>query len=160
MAERLVSNADVVIEANHQGGATGSPTEDTYAGDIIFVTSGVERARLKSDGTSTGIFLAGKVALAYGVSVATDASLADHFTIVATDGVAFTIANPTNAVSGRRIVYDVKNSSGGALGAITWGVAFLLAGAFTNPASTKRRTIAFYFDGTNWVEEARAAADI
>jgi hypothetical protein len=46
------------------------------------------------------------------------------------------------------------------MGAITWGAAFLLAGAFTNPASTKRRTISFVFDGTNWVETNRAAADI
>jgi len=99
-------------------------------------------------------------ALAYSGTIATDANLADVFGIVATNGSAFTISNPTNAFSGRIITYDIKNSSGGALGAITWGAAFLLAGAFTNPANGKRRTITFYYDGTSWVETNRAAADI
>jgi hypothetical protein len=29
-----------------------------------------------------------------------------------------------------------------------------------DPANTKRRTISFRYDGTNWVEISRAAADI
>ena len=81
--------------------------------------------------------------------------------IVVTDTSAFTIANPP-LVSGGRVVFDIKNSSGGTMGALTWGSGgvMLLAGAFTNPASTKRRTISFYCDGTNWVETGRSAADI
>lgn len=46
------------------------------------------------------------------------------------------------------------------MGAITWNAVYKLAGAFTNPADTKRRTITFGYDGTNWVEQSRAAADI
>jgi parallel beta-helix repeat protein len=98
--------------------------------------------------------------LTYSTTIATDAAVSEAFTIVATNGTAFTISNPTNANKGMEIIYDIKNSSGGAMGAITWGAAFLLAGAFTNPASTKRRTISFYYDGTNWIETNRAAADI
>lgn len=101
-----------------------------------------------------------KKALTYSATIATNAGTADTFPIVATNGTAFTISTPTNAQTGMRITYDIKNSSGGALGAITWGVAFLLGGAFTNPANGKRRTISFYYDGTNWVETNRAAADI
>lgn len=99
-------------------------------------------------------------ALAYSATIATDANLGELFTIAATDTSAYTISNPTSACAGMKITYDIKNSSGGSMGTITWGNKFLLAGAFTNPANTKRRTISFYYDGTNWVETNRAAADI
>ena len=100
------------------------------------------------------------VTLTYGATIATDINLGSVFKIAATNGIAFTISNPSNPVAARTIAYDILNSSGGAMGAITWGAAFLLAGAFTNPANTKRRTISFYYDGTNWVETNRAAGDI
>ena len=99
-------------------------------------------------------------ALTYSGTIATDANLSDIFTITATNGTAFTISNPTNPFAGRTITYDIKNSSGGAMGVVTWGAAFKLAGAFVNPANGLRRTISFYYDGTNWVETNRAAADI
>lgn len=105
-------------------------------------------------------FLRSLITLTYSATIATDASAGRHFKIVATNGTAFTISNPTQSGEGMEIIYDIKNSSGGAMGAITWGANFLLAGAFTNPANTKRRTIMFYYDGTNWVEVCRAAADI
>jgi hypothetical protein len=106
-------------------------------------------------------FMIGGVApLTYGTTIATPQQRASIFKIVATNTTAYTISNPTTPYVGRQITYDIKNSSGGAMGTITWGNAFLLAGAFTNPANTKRRTISFYFDGTNWVETNRAGADI
>lgn len=101
-----------------------------------------------------------QITLTYSATIATDAALGNVFRITATNGTAFTISNPTNLTLGQRVVYDILNSSGGALGAITWGANFLLAGAFTNPANTKRRLIEFYYDGTNAVEVSRAAADI
>ena len=62
---------------------------------------------------------------------------------------------------GRIITVDVLNSSSGTLGAITWGSEFKLAGAFTNPAKGKRRTISFrYHQSGKWIEIGRAAADI
>jgi hypothetical protein len=73
---------------------------------------------------------------------------------------AKTVAAPVKARTGDFLMIDVLNSSGGVMGAITWNAVFKLAGAFTNPANTKRRTISFYYDGTNWVETNRAAADI
>lgn len=82
-------------------------------------------------------------------------------TIVATNGTAFTINSPTNRRTGRITTYDIKNSSGGAMGVITWNAVYKLAGAaFTNPANGLRRTITFYDDGTNLVELNRASADI
>jgi hypothetical protein len=102
----------------------------------------------------------GVSSLAYGPTVSTDAWLGNFFAITANNGTAFTISNPTNPGKGQSITYDIKNSSGGAMGAVTWGAAFKLAGAFVNPANTFRRTITFYYDGANWVETNRAAADI
>lgn len=97
--------------------------------------------------------------LTYGASVATNAAWKGPYKITVTNGTAFTVANPANPYA-RDITYDILNSSGGAMGAITWDTQFLLAGAFTNPANGKRRTITFYWDGTSWVEKNRAAADI
>jgi len=99
-------------------------------------------------------------AATYSASITVDASAQQYVQIVATDTVAFTINNPTNARAGMSLIFDIKNSSGGTLGTPTFDTLFLLAGTFTKPASTKRRTISFYFDGTNWVEENRAPADI
>jgi hypothetical protein len=101
--------------------------------------------------------------LVYGVTVNTDLSLGDDFALVVTDGVAFTMALPTKipvSPDVQHIVYEIVNSSGGAMGAITWNGNFLLAGAFTNPANGKRRTIMFKASGTTLVELCRAAADI
>jgi hypothetical protein len=104
------------------------------------------------------------VALTYSASIATDASLGRRFTINVTNGTAFTITNPTVATKGAEITYDIKNSSGGAHGVITWGAGFLNggagtvgAGAFSGIANGKRRTISFYYDGTNWIELFRTA---
>lgn len=98
--------------------------------------------------------------LTYGTTIAVDASSGPICKITVTDAVGFTINNPTNLVAGTKLLFDILNSSGGAMGAITWDTLFLLAGAFTNPADTTRRTIEFYYDGTNLVEVGRAAADI
>jgi hypothetical protein len=91
-----------------------------------------------------------------------DASIAGPFKITVADNTGFTIANPTNAATGAQITFDIVNAAGGAMGTITWGSEYALAGAFTNPADTKRRTITFYRDtaATKWVEVSRAAADI
>lgn len=101
--------------------------------------------------------------LAYGAVVNTDATLGDDFSIVVTDANPFTIALPTFlpvAPDVQHVTYDIVNNSGGAMGAITWPGNFLLAGAFTNPANNKRRTITFKAQGVTLVELSRAAADI
>lgn len=99
--------------------------------------------------------------LTYGVTVTVDATLGDVQRLVVTNGVAFTISAPKNPDSVQMgLTFEILNSSGGAMGAITWNALFKLAGAFVNPANTKTRTITFYFNGTNWIEQSRAAADI
>jgi hypothetical protein len=99
------------------------------------------------------------IPITYSATMATDASLADTFTITATDTVAFTISNPTNGKAGDQITYIIKNASGGVQGTITWGAAFKVA-AWVKPATGFNRSITFLFDGTNWVEVGRGANDI
>jgi hypothetical protein len=95
----------------------------------------------------------------YGASVAIDAKLGREYVIDATDGVAFTIANPTNAAQGLRVTIRVRNTSGGALGTITWGTAYKLA-AWTSPATGYSRAIDFQYSGSAWIEVSRTPADV
>jgi hypothetical protein len=93
------------------------------------------------------------------VTIATDASKGSDYVITATNGTAFTISSPTNPFTGQTISYLIRNTSGGALGAVTWGAAFKLA-AWTSPANANSRSISFRYDGTNWIERSRTPADV
>lgn len=92
-------------------------------------------------------------------SITLDASLANEITINGTTNTAYTINVPTNPVTGQRITITIRNTSGGALGAATWNAVFKMV-AWTNPLNTFSRSIEFRYDGTNWVERMRSAADI
>lgn len=100
------------------------------------------------------------VVLTYSASMTPNAGARPWQKITVTNGTAMTINSPTNPVDGASLTFDIFNNSGGAMGAITWNAVFKLAGAFTNPATGKHRTISFYYDGTSWFETNRAAADI
>lgn len=95
----------------------------------------------------------------YGASVAIDSSLGNIFRITATNGTAFTVANPTNAIVGQQIVVMIRNTSGGALGTVTWDTLYKLA-TWTSPANANSRSITFVYDSTNWVETSRTTADV
>jgi hypothetical protein len=103
-------------------------------------------------------------ALVYSTTIASDLSLVAPqgvLTLSVTNGTGFTLSNPTNVSKGQQVTYDITNSSGGAMGTVTWSGNFHLAGSFSNPANGKHRTITFYSpDGTNLYEISRAAADI
>lgn len=104
-----------------------------------------------------------KVTPTYGPTITIDCSLGDNFIIAVSNNTAFTISAPTNAPSTgftKKITITIANGSGGAMGAITWNAAFALAGAFTNPASTKQRSVTFLWSGTGWNELYRTAADV
>lgn len=80
--------------------------------------------------------------------------------ITATSNVAYTIGAPSTAVTGQRLLITIRNTSGGALGAATFNAIYKLGAAWTNPANGFSRSIEFVFDGTNWVEYTRSAADV
>jgi hypothetical protein len=100
-------------------------------------------------------------ALTYGTSITWAGENAELGSLVVTDAVPFTMGSPSSFYTGRKATYRILNSSGGAMGTITWGTGqFSLAGAFTNPANGASRTITFQYDGAKWVEISRSVADI
>ncbi len=70
----------------------------------------------------------------------------------------FTITNPAVAAAGDWLGFIV--TAGTTLGTVTWGAIYQLAGAFVNPAISKKRQYTFRYDGTSWVEAMRNATDI
>jgi len=99
------------------------------------------------------------VTATYSALITLNAASAVVQRITPTNTATFTINAPTNPTPGYQLVVDIGGLTG-VMGVIIWNAAFKLAGAFTNPATTKRRTISFYYDGSNWIETNRAAADI
>jgi hypothetical protein len=98
---------------------------------------------------------------AYSASITVDASTGDQFDITANNGTAFTINAPTNPADGQCITLTIRNTSGGALGTITWNAIFKMA-AWTSPATANNRSITFRYrnDAVDWVEVSRTAADV
>lgn len=97
--------------------------------------------------------------LTYSASMTINAASGNIFTATATNGVAFTINAPTDPATGQPLRLRIRNTSGGALGAATFNAAFKMA-AWVNPANGFSRTIDFDYDGSNWVEASRTAADV
>jgi hypothetical protein len=99
------------------------------------------------------------VTVTYSAAMQIDASAGNRFSITATNNTAFTINIPLNPTSGQEITYTIRNTSGGALGAVTWDAVFKLA-AWTQPANGYSRSITYSYDGTNWLEISRTPADV
>lgn len=139
----------------------GNSTNMTYMGNRI---TGAVTSEYALVSASTTQFVAPtrrtNLTVSTASTVATDATTSAMRSLNVTTTSAFTIGAPTNPFTAATITYQITNASGAAMGTITWNAAFKLAGTFTNPASTKVRTITFQFDGTNWIELHRAAADI
>jgi hypothetical protein len=110
--------------------------------------------------TASKAVVAGLVNPTYGASVTITASLGNTFRITATNGTAFTVANPTAATTGQHLTVLVRNTAGGALGVLTWDTLYKLGAAWAQPANGFSRAITFVYDGTNWVELYRGAADV
>jgi hypothetical protein len=100
---------------------------------------------------------------AYSASITPNAAAGSWQTITVTNGTAFTINAPTNPPTSsqtQQLAVEVLNSSGGAMGVITWNGAFIFAsGAWTNPASTKKRFAYFDWNGLAWICTSIATSD-
>lgn len=96
----------------------------------------------------------------YSTSITLNRAGAQRQIITATNNTNFTINAPSGTVSaGSPLWVVIKNDSGGALGTITWNAVFKMA-AFTAPADNTQRSILFYWNGTNWVEDVKTPADV
>ena len=141
--------------------ARSAGTDYTASNGIVFGsgTVGAVVSGVKPQPTTGQTIVETRTAPTYGASVAIDASLGNVYAITATNGTGFTIANPTNASTGQTITIQIRNTSGGVLGAVTWDTLYKLA-AWTSPATGNSRAVTFLYDGTNWVEVGRVAADV
>jgi hypothetical protein len=100
-------------------------------------------------------------ALTYGPTVAINAALGNEYRLSVTNGNAFTMANATNALIGQRLAVTIVNNHSSALGAVTWGSNYKLAGPWVSPAPGFNRTITFRVDtATEWHEMSRTVADV
>lgn len=97
--------------------------------------------------------------LTYSASITPDCTLGGVMLLTVTNGTAFAINAPTNGIAGQRLLIKISNTSGGAVGTITWNAVFKKT-AFTTPATANNRSIEFLYDGTNWVETFKSAADV
>ena len=72
-----------------------------------------------------------------------------------TNATGFTINNPTNGVAGDWLTIEVKNTSGGIIATPAWDTAYKLLAwdAASKPGNGFRRSIAFRYNGTQWVEK-------
>lgn len=158
--ESLTTTSDVVVR-NSNGAA-----DDVYLRNA----SGVASLRIASQGdaytvqkanrrfTFSKASVRARVAVVYSAAMTIDADAGNSFDIVATNGVAFTVT-PSNGADGQQITVKISNTSGGALGAVTWAAAFKLA-AWTSPATGFNRSIVFEYNGVNWIEVSRTPADV
>lgn len=99
------------------------------------------------------------VTITYSATMVPDGSQGNAFIITATNGTAFSISNPINCAIGQRLEFTIRNTSGGALGAVTWAGNYKLS-TWTQPANANSRSIRYRYDGTNWIEVSRTPADV
>lgn len=120
-------------------------------------------ARLQDDASGDGVSLPPvkytRATLPYSTAIAVDGNQGDYFTITITNGVAFAIGAPANVPNGKVVTFTLRNTSGGAHGAITWNAVFKMA-ALAAIATGFSRTITFISDGTNLVEMYKTPADV
>jgi hypothetical protein len=138
------------------GNCVGTYLVDSTAGRVLWCADAVNGRFGVRRGLGAGLILP-----TYGTSIPIDAGLANHFQITVTNTTGFAIANPTNAptTGSQQIVIEVVNNSGGAMGAVTWGGNYLVAG-WTNPANGKRKSVAISFNGGQWVQVGAVSPDL
>jgi len=163
---QLTLQAANVTTGTGSDAAVTSGTGSVASGNVLLQTGTTTRVTVSPTAVTSTLrmsaprFTGSVSALSYSASITPDSSLGEFFTLGITNTSAFTINAPTNPIAGARMTIDLLNSSGGAHGTITWNAAFSMAGALAAIASTKRKTISFYYSGSNWIELNRAAADI
>lgn len=96
-----------------------------------------------------------------GIGVTPDCAGGNQQIIVQANAAAFAIVVPLNPpdAPGFCLIFTLRNTSGGALGVVSWNAIYKMA-AWTNPATGNSRSIMFSWNGTNWVEVNRTAADV
>lgn len=147
-----------------QAAGTTSQLIPTLTGGIQITDSANSRSNmLLSDAGDVTFFHSVKagtrtysavVTLTDAATVTLDASGGNTFILTATAGVGATraIGLPTNPQTGQRIVITfIQDGTGGR--ALTWNAVFKQTWSDTGNTASKRSSIAFTYDGTNWNQD-------
>lgn len=133
----------------------------TYTvGAVNTVYGGNQRWGMAPGILSASQLIQRRAALTYSASMTPDVSTGNSFTITITNGTAFTFNAPLNPMDGQRMLLLLRNTSGGAHGAITWNGIYKVQAAAVVVANGSNRMIEFQYDGANWVEITRGYADV
>jgi hypothetical protein len=158
------------LTINIGAGTTNGPTTSVYFVANSYLTHGDAASLTWTDTSGGQVFRLMEglseadnynltdqvVTVTYSASITPNARKGPIQKITATNGTAFTINAPTSPDLGRQLFFDFGNSSGGAMGAITWNAAFNLdGGTFVGPGNGARRMISFWYDGASWRERFR-----
>lgn len=133
----------------------GSPTTATVVGAAVSFSAAI-LSPLRTVGIAAD---PANFATPYSANIQINAGLYNSFQITPNNGAAFTIQTPVLGTTNQRIVIRIKNTFG-VLGVATFGAGYKLGAAWVQPANGFSRSIEFEFDGANWIEINRAAADV
>lgn len=147
------------LGASDVGATNSTIVQCATDGNAYFFVGGTGRFIFVDGLTAQAAIIGKRVALTYSASVAVAANLGNLFDLSVTNAAILTINSPTSGVDGQTITLTVRNTSGGAMGAITWGATFKMS-AWTNPATGFSRSLTFRFDGTNWVQISQTGVDV
>ena len=112
--------------------------------------------------TMTGNVIHTFYPLTFGASVYIPSEKADIFSLTCTSNAACAIAAPGNPATGKIIYLVNRNTSGGAVALKTWDAVFKMDtwSGTDEPATGFNRTIAFIYNGANWIEFMKQGVDI
>lgn len=101
----------------------------------------------------------GRNVLSWNSTMSPDPSKGELNVITATSNAGVTIGAAANQAANQKLTVQVRNTSGIALGTITWDASYKMA-VWTSPANGYSRSVTFMYDGTNWIEVGRTPADV
>jgi len=101
-----------------------------------------------------------QVTLPYSATIAVSAQLGNYFGVVVTNSSNFTILVPSGAAENQIIGFRIYNTSGGAMGTLTWASQYKLATAWVSPATGNSRYIEFNYEGGVMYEKFRSVGDV
>lgn len=129
--------------------------DGTY--DVLPVKSGYSFTRIEDIPKEDRFTILSPI---YSPSITLNRAGAQRHVLTVTNTTAFTIQAPSGTVgTGSPLWIVIKNNSGGSVGTITWDSVFKKA-SFTAPGNGAQRSILFYWNGTNWVEDVKTPADV
>jgi len=106
--------------------------------------------------TASRAVVAKQVDLVYGSVINIDASLGNSMLLIVTNSSNFVINSPTNSLKGQLMYLTVKNSSGGAIGGVSWPADFRVV-SLPIPPNGFSRTLTLLYNGSQWVEVSNAS---